>query len=108
MTLSTHILDTGTGLPATGVEVLVHRYDDEAWRLVATARTDDDGRVAGLVEAASWRAGQWRLTFDTGAYLGPDAFWPEVTVTFAVADAARHHHVPLLLSRYGYSTYRGS
>lgn len=110
MTLSTHILDTGTGLPAAEVAVSVARYDNGAWQDVAVATTDADGRVAELVSVAQWGAGRWRLTFDTGPYLGPDAFWPEVVVTFAVADAdaARHHHVPLLVSRYGYSTYRGS
>jgi 5-hydroxyisourate hydrolase len=108
VTLSTHVLDTGSGLPAAAIAVTADRYEGASWQHIVTARTDDDGRIGELVGAEQWCAGRWRLVFATGAYLGPDAFWPEVVVTFAVADAARHHHVPLLLSRYGYSTYRGS
>jgi 5-hydroxyisourate hydrolase len=108
MTLSTHILDTGTGLPAAGVAVAVCRYDNGTWLPVADGTTDADGRIGTLVTAAQWQPGRWQLTFETGPYLGAGAFWPEVVVTFEVADVARHHHVPLLLSRYGYSTYRGS
>ncbi|GAA3208744.1 hydroxyisourate hydrolase [Nonomuraea helvata] len=99
MSFSTHVLDAVTGLPARGVRV---RLEHDG-RVVAEGRTDDDGRIKG------WNpgAGVHRVVFDTGAYL-EDTFYPEVVVTFTVADPERHYHVPLLLSPYAYSTYRGS
>jgi 5-hydroxyisourate hydrolase len=104
MTLSTHVLDAARGCPAVGVPVRLERRDGAGWQQVAAGETDPDGRLAGW-EAA---AGVHRLVFDTGAYLGPDAFYPEVVVTFRVADAGQRYHVPLLLSPFAYSTYRGS
>ena len=100
MTLSTHVLDTARGEPAAGVTVTLERDGV----VLKRATTDADGRVNdfGPVEA-----GRYRLVFDTGAYLGPDAFFPSVTVEFTIT-ANRHYHVPLLLSPFGYSTYRGS
>ena len=108
MTLSTHVLDTSRGKPAAGVPVRLDAHDGAGWVPVAEGRTDADGRLRDWVPAGRWRAGRWRLVFDTGAYHGPDAFFPEVTVDFAVTEPAEHHHVPLLLSPFGYSTYRGS
>lgn len=105
MTLSTHVLDTSIGRPAAGVPVRLEARGDGGWRHVTDGRTDADGRIAGWgVEAA----GVYRLVFGTGDYLGPDAFYPEAAVAFRVADPAEHYHVPLLLSPFGYSTYRGS
>jgi 5-hydroxyisourate hydrolase len=104
MSLSTHVLDAALGRPAAGVAVRLEREGS----VVAEAVTDADGRVRELGELA---AGVHRLTFDTGAYFaasGRDAFYPEVTVAFTVTDPDEHHHVPLLLSPYAYSTYRGS
>ncbi|MFG1695788.1 hydroxyisourate hydrolase [Nonomuraea sp. NPDC049309] len=99
MSLSTHVLDAVTGRPAAGLRV---RLEHDG-RVVAEGRTDDDGRIKG------WDPGEGvhRLVFDTGAYL-EDTFYPEVVVTFTVTDPAAHYHVPLLLSPYAYSTYRGS
>lgn len=108
MTLSTHVLDTARGEPAAGVPVELERDHDGRWVAVAAGTTDHDGRLSGWVSEQEWRAGRYRLVFDTAAYLGPAAFFPEVSVVFAVADPPRHCHVPLLLSPYGYSTYRGS
>jgi 5-hydroxyisourate hydrolase len=108
MTLSTHVLDTGLGLPAAGLPVFVDRYENGSWQRVAAAETDESGRASDLLTAEQWSAARWRLVFDTGSYLGPDAFWPQIVLDFAVSDPTRHHHIPLLLSRYGYSTYRGS
>lgn len=102
MTLSTHVLDTSKGRPAAGVPV---RLETEDGATLADGRTNEDGRITG------WdleHAGVHRLVFGTGDYLGPDAFYPQVVVAFRVADPAEHHHVPLLLSPFGYSTYRGS
>jgi hydroxyisourate hydrolase len=108
VTLSTHVLDTGRGEPAPGVPVRLERASGGEWIAVAAAHTDHDGRVRDWVPAHEWVAGRYRLVFDTAAHLGPDAFFPEVTVVFEVVDPVPHLHVPLLLSRYGYTTYRGS
>jgi 5-hydroxyisourate hydrolase len=101
VTLSTHVLDTSRGRPAAGVPVRLYRGDAE----LAAAVTDADGRVRDL---PADDAGVYRLVFATGDYLGPDAFYPEAAVTFRISAPDEHHHVPLLLSPFGYSTYRGS
>jgi 5-hydroxyisourate hydrolase len=104
-TLSTHVLDTGAGRPATGVAVVLV---SDGGVVLAQASTDADGRVGSL--GADLPAGDYRIRFDTGAWFsdsGVDAFYPEVTVAFTIT-ADEHFHVPLLLSRYGYATYRGS
>lgn len=113
MSLSTHVLDTAGGQPARGVGVVCDRQVDDAdgptWVEVARGETDDDGRIADLL--ADTPAGPYRLTFDTGGWYaarGESTFWLDVVVAFEVTDPAAHHHVPLLLSPYGYSTYRGS
>ncbi|CAN5266050.1 hydroxyisourate hydrolase [soil metagenome] len=107
--ISTHVLDTARGRPASDVHVTLHRRDADGWELLAEARTDDDGRVAELLaDGHVLAAGVHRLRFDTGAYLGGEGFYPEVAIVFSVRDASEHHHVPLLLSPYGYSTYRGT
>ncbi|OLB74875.1 MAG: hydroxyisourate hydrolase [Actinobacteria bacterium 13_2_20CM_2_71_6] len=103
MTLSTHVLDTTRGVPVRGVPVRLER-DESGWVPVADGRTDDDGRLR--VELPG--PGRYRLVFDTAAHLGPDAFFPEITVAFQVTTPDRHLHVPLLLSPFGYTTYRGS
>ncbi|MEH1128277.1 hydroxyisourate hydrolase [Micromonospora sp. CPCC 206061] len=108
MSLSTHVLDNSTGTPARGVPVRLERRDGDGWSPVAAGATDADGRLRDWVPEGQWRADVYRLVFDTAGHLGPDAFFPEVAVVFRVADTARHHHVPLLLSPYGYTTYRGS
>ena len=108
MSLSTHVLDATRGRPAAGITVRVEAWADGDWQLVTEAQTDPDGRVGAL---GNPQEGVHRLRFDTGAYFaaaGVDTFYPEVTVTFTVVDAAAHHHVPLLLSPFAYSTYRGS
>jgi 5-hydroxyisourate hydrolase len=105
MSLSTHVLDVALGRPAAGLAVRLQRGCD----VVAQATTDDDGRVRAF--GAELTAGTYRLVFATGdhfAATGQQGFYPEVTVTFTVTDPAQHHHVPLLLSPFAYSTYRGS
>ena len=111
--ISTHVLDTSRGRPAAGVQVLLESIDPSGSRREVTrAVTDADGRVRELMPvAAEPRMGSYRLTFETEAYfatLGVETFYPRVTVEFAVPDTTQHYHVPLLLSPYGYSTYRGS
>jgi 5-hydroxyisourate hydrolase len=100
--LSTHVLDATTGRPAADVAVRLERADGT---VVAEARTDTDGRVAKLT--AGLEAGDYRLVFDTGGYF-PDTFYPQVDVMFTVTASEQHYHVPLLLSPFAYSTYRGS
>jgi 5-hydroxyisourate hydrolase len=106
MSLSTHVLDAARGRPAAGVPVRLERRADDGWAPVAHGVTDDDGRLSNWVSDLA--AGVHRLVFDTGAYLGEAAFYPEVVVTFTITEPAEHHHVPLLLSPFAYSTYRGS
>ena len=114
--ISTHVLDTSRGVPAVGVRILLERMESSrataAGREVSRTATDADGRVRELVpEGEAPGAGRYRLTFDTSSYygtLGIETFYPFVVVAFEVRDAAQHHHVPLLLSPFGYSTYRGS
>jgi 5-hydroxyisourate hydrolase len=108
MSLSTHVLDTGAGRPAPGVAVRLEKIilsfngTPKGWRLVTAAVTDADGRIADLPADAP---GRWRLVFDTAEL---SAFFPEVTITFAIEDPSAHHHVPLLLAPFGLSSYRGS
>ena len=105
--ISTHVLDVSAGRPAAGVAVKLERAGGNAWTTVSEARTNADGRVARLTgEGAGAAPGVYRLTFDTGAY--QQGFYPEVCITFRVTEADQHYHVPLLLSPYGYTTYRGS
>jgi len=107
--ITTHVLDTARGRPAQGVPVVLERAGEEGWRELGRGATDADGRLRDLLpEGTPVADGRYRLTFDTGAYLGEEAFYPQVTVDFRVEHGEDHYHVPLLLSPYGYSTYRGS
>jgi 5-hydroxyisourate hydrolase len=109
--LSTHVLDTSTGLPAAGVKVAYFYKANDQMQMIASASTDADGRVRDLLNGGELRAGHHRLVFQTGPWLssqGRTPFYPEVTVDFEVSETDRHHHIPLLLSPFGYSTYRGS
>ncbi|MFV2018182.1 2-oxo-4-hydroxy-4-carboxy-5-ureidoimidazoline decarboxylase [Micromonospora sp. LOL_023] len=107
--LSTHVLDTAIGTPAPDLPVRLDAPGgDGGWRTVAAGRTDADGRLRDWAPADRWDAGTYRLVFDVTGRLGADGFYTEIPVVFTVRDAARHHHVPLLLSPYGYTTYRGS
>jgi 5-hydroxyisourate hydrolase len=108
MSVSTHVLDSVSGHPAIGVAVVLERRVGDEWQHVSADVTDEDGRVASLGDVF---AGQHRISFDTGAYFdarGVETFYPQVVVMFDVTDADRHLHVPLLLSPFAYSTYRGS
>lgn len=111
--ISTHVLDTASGRPAAGVGVILEKQGAGGdMQMVSRARTDQDGRVRELVPGAvDLETGTYRLTFETGAYfesLELEGFYPRVAVLFSVREPSQHHHVPLLLSPYGYSTYRGS
>ena len=110
--LSTHVLDTAIGRPAAGINLRLEVEDGAGWRELAAHSTNADGRVAQLLPAGTaLAAATYRLTFDVGGYHaahGGAGFYPHVTIAFTVRDATQHHHVPLLLSPFGYSTYRGS
>ena len=105
--ITTHVLDTSRGLPAAGVRVRLEvRFPDGAWNLLGKGVTDADGRARNLLpDGTALSVAVYRLTFDNL----PDAgLYPEVTIAFHVRDTARQYHIPLLLSPYGYTTYRGS
>lgn len=103
--LSSHVLDAGTGRPASGVRIELR---DATGAALGSATTDDDGRTRDFPPLA---AGDYRLVFATGAYFAAReqaTFYPSVEIAFTVADPGAHYHVPLLLSPFAYSTYRGS
>lgn len=114
--LTTHVLDTARGVPAEGVRIALYRLSGEARTRLAETVTNHDGRTDGpILPKDSFAAGSYELVFFAGAYLratgqaGPaPLFLDEIPIRFGISDAGAHYHVPLLLSAYGYSTYRGS
>lgn len=108
--ISTHVLDLMAGKPASGVVVRLARLEDD-WRVIASARTDRNGRVKSVSGKARLTRGIYELSFESGAYFKRKkvkCFHPWVTITIEVRDPGEHYHVPLLISPFGYSTYRGS
>ena len=105
--ITTHVLDTAQGRPARGIPVRLEFSDGGSWREVGHGTTDDDGRLRTLTPAGPVTAGRYRISFDTAVY-NPSGFFPVVEIQFTVTDGTAHHHVPLLLSPFGFSTYRGS
>ncbi|TVT54249.1 hydroxyisourate hydrolase [Amycolatopsis rhizosphaerae] len=101
--VTTHVLDAAAGRPAAGIPVRL----EARGTVLARGLTDDDGRVREL-GPERLDPGVYRLVFDTAAYLGPDGFFPEIIVSFRITDPEAHHHIPILLSPFAYSTYRGS
>jgi len=112
MSISTHVLDTANGQPAEGLPITLWREDAYGDVLIGTAPTNSDGRAPTLIpKDADLPAGTYRIRFDTGEWFentGVTGFYPEVVVRFIIRDADQHYHVPLLISPYGFSTYRGS
>jgi 5-hydroxyisourate hydrolase len=113
LSITTHVLDTSAGRPAEGVPVVLERAASKGtWEPVGQGVTDADGRVRKLIaQDSAAGAGEYRLVFDTRRYFettGAAGFYPSVVIVFEVRDGADHYHVPLLLSPFGYSTYRGS
>ena len=111
--LSTHVLDLAAGTPAAGVAVALEVWTEgEGWQALGSAATDADGRVQELLPPGrALAAATYRLTFAAADYFrarGIESFHPEVAVVFRVGDPERHHHVPLLLAPWGYTTYRGT
>jgi 5-hydroxyisourate hydrolase len=110
--ITTHILDTARGIPAAGIAVVLSRWGSEGWEELAAGTTSEDGRIADLLTPGeTLAAGTYRLHFATGNYFaGQDLpeFYPYVDVVFELGGEGADHHIPLLLSPFGYSTYRGS
>lgn len=111
--ITTHILDVASGIPGAGIAVVLERKTDaDGWQQIGEGTSDADGRVGDLLSSKeAFLAGHYRLIFDTDAYFAvrnPDGFFPQVTISFIVKNTLQHYHVPLLLSPFGYTTYRGS
>lgn len=110
--ITTHALDTSLGRPAQGLSLSLSKLDEGgAWSLLAEGVTNDDGRVTDLLAPGSLTPGVYQMRFDTGGYhsaLEVEGFYPEALITFEVKRVDQHYHIPLLLSPFGYSTYRGS
>jgi len=104
--ITTHVLDTARGRPASGIPVTLEFASKDQWITIGSGTTGDDGRLPGLVPAdVKLRPGHYRISFATAAY---STFYPRVEITFAIENASEHYHIPLLLSPFGFSTYRGS
>lgn len=105
--ITTHVLDTALGKPAAGIPVTLFQGENT----VGQGETNPDGRVTDLLAEGSLETGTYRIRFDVAKYLASTseaAFYPFVEITFTIAETDEHYHVPLLLSPFGYSTYRGS
>jgi 5-hydroxyisourate hydrolase len=109
--ITTHVLDTSRGRPASEIKIELHRKSGEEWKFIGVGIADENGRCSALLGDAPFAAGTYRLTFHAGAYfkaLHTETFFSDIPVIFEVRDARTHYHVPLLISPFGYSTYRGS
>jgi 5-hydroxyisourate hydrolase len=111
--ISTHVLDIVRGRPASGITVSLHKLSSSnQWEPLAIGTTDGDGRIRDMLDLRHvLTAGTYRLSYETADYfrvLGTASFFPEVTVTFLIENPMEHYHIPLLLSPYAYSTYRGT
>lgn len=112
LSISTHVLDTSIGRPAAGIRVQLESRRGDDWQVVASGEANSDGRVPNLLEeGAAIAPGEFRLTFDTRRYFAATStatLYPAISIVFEVAAGQTHYHVPLLLSPFGYTTYRGS
>jgi len=109
--ITTHILDINKGKPAKDVEISLEFKQGESWEKVGSGKTDADGRLKTLQSKDNFKAGVYRINFDTQSYfnsINEKTFYPEASIVFIVENIDEHFHVPLLLTAYGYSTYRGS
>jgi len=109
--ITTHVLDVSEGQPAAGVPVVLEIEKAGRWKEISRGATDSDGRLRHLLAPGSLVKGTYRLRFETEAYFKSRkvaGFYPQVAIVFQVRNAKEHHHIPLLLSPFGYSTYRGS
>jgi 5-hydroxyisourate hydrolase len=110
-TITTHVLDTSRGRPAEDIKLELHKKSGEEWKSVGAGITDANGRCNALLADTLLAVGTYRLTFHAGAYFlaqRVESFYSDIPVIFEVRDARTHFHVPLLISPFGYSTYRGT
>jgi len=109
--ITTHVLNLEEGKPAEGIKASILKQQDSQWILLDRSITNDDGRVADWLADYKMEAGVYRLIFETGVYFeakGLTTLYPSVTIDFVINDLDAHYHIPLLLTRHGFSTYRGS
>ncbi|XP_023139065.1 5-hydroxyisourate hydrolase-like isoform X2 [Amphiprion ocellaris] len=111
--LTTHVLNTAMGVPGSNMSLSLHRQDPltKAWNLITTGITNDDGRCPGLITTQLFTSGVYKLHFETAQYWasrGEASFYPYVEIVFTINEPGQKYHIPLLLSRFSYSTYRGS
>ncbi|MCY0963979.1 hydroxyisourate hydrolase [Parathalassolituus penaei] len=109
--ITTHVLDTALGQPGAGIKVQLSLLDTDNWVDVTQGTTNQDGRIPGWLDGKTLLAGTYRIRFELQDYLlsqQQPVFYPYAEIVFVVADPAAHFHIPLLLSPFGYSTYRGS
>uniref|UniRef100_A0A3B3X9B0 5-hydroxyisourate hydrolase n=2 Tax=Poecilia mexicana TaxID=48701 RepID=A0A3B3X9B0_9TELE len=111
--LTTHVLNTALGVPGSNVTLRLYQQDPstDVWHLITTGTTNDDGRCPGLITQQQFKSGVYKLHFETGQYwarTGQTSFYPYVEIVFTITDPEQKYHVPLLVSRFSYSTYRGS
>ncbi|XP_051237068.1 5-hydroxyisourate hydrolase b [Dicentrarchus labrax] len=111
--LTTHVLNTGDGVPAARMALSLHRLDSDLmiWNMLSVGTTNEDGRCPGLVSRRAFAAGMYKLRFETGSYwetLGQTSFYPYVEVVFTISEPDQRVHLPLLMTRFSYSSYRGS
>jgi 5-hydroxyisourate hydrolase len=109
--ITTHVLDTSRGRPAVGFQVGLQVKSGDTWKTLGAGLTDANGRCVGLLGGPSLDKGTYRLLFNAGAYyreLHVETFYSEIAIVFEVTHPETHYHVPLLISPFGYSTYRGS
>ena len=107
--ITTHVLDTAKGCPAKGIAVVLEKFTTgDVWQQIGSGTTNQDGRITDLTSKNQFTTGKYRLTFHVEAYHSGQGFFPQITIFFNVKNPDQHHHVPLLLSPFGFSTYRGS
>ncbi|XP_039467100.1 5-hydroxyisourate hydrolase isoform X2 [Oreochromis aureus] len=111
--LTTHVLNTAMGVPGSNMALSLYQQDPSTntWNLITTGTTNDDGRCPGLITKESFTSGVYKMHFETAQYwasLGETCFYPYVEIVFTINDPGQKYHIPLLLSRFSYSTYRGS
>ena len=105
--ITTHVLDTAKGCPAADIAVTLEFLHEGNWQQIANGTTDNDGRIMNWMDVNA-QAGEYRITFMTSSYHQGKGFFPSVTINFVVENPEQHYHVPLLLSPFSFSTYRGS
>lgn len=110
--ITTHVLDTSKGRPGSGIQALLEQLSEGGWCEIGSGTTDQNGRISTFLPSDyKLVPGTYKLTFDTESYFGAQSttgFYPYVQITFLITEPGQHYHVPLLLSPFGYSTYRGS